>query len=141
MVAALQSMDFYWKRMTVEQEALLQSHRVFAGIELAIFEESRNFWGSRMQFSESYKLAELLSVAGATIGIVIAGAILLQGFYTRCKELPASQLEGPAKTQFLPVFQRFLEGFRRASWSTQRGDLFGWSCSARRHPCQGHCPV
>jgi hypothetical protein len=35
----------------------------------------------------TYKLPELLSVAGATIGIVIAGAILLQGFYTRYKDL------------------------------------------------------
>lgn len=35
----------------------------------------------------TYQLPELLSVAGATIGVVIAGAILLQGFYTRYKDL------------------------------------------------------
>src|SRR5262245_54397309 len=32
-------------------------------------------------------------------------------------------------------------GFRRASWSAQRGDFSAWFCSARRHPCQGRCPV
>jgi hypothetical protein len=40
-----------------------------------------------MLFAVEYKLPELLSVAGATIGIVIAGAILLQGFYTQYKDL------------------------------------------------------
>ena len=40
-----------------------------------------------MLFPVHYQLPELLSVAGATIGIVIAGAILLQGFYTRYKDL------------------------------------------------------
>jgi hypothetical protein len=52
-----------------------------------------------------------------------------------------SQLGGPGKTALSAWFSAVPGGFRRASWSAQRGDFSAWYPSARRRPCRGHCPV